>query len=184
MFCPRCSHERIDHNVSFCSRCGFLLTGIDAVIANEGVIPSQNLQMTGSVKESPRMRGVKQGVMILLVGMLLVVPLIGIISAALDISPAIFAIAAFLSFWGGILRMLFAWMFQEGAPKNLNDRANFYQPQNTFNPANQFQALPPQQSQPINNYSPPVGSWRETNEFVSPPSVTEETTKFLNKDEQ
>ncbi len=181
MFCPRCSQERFDYNLRFCSRCGFLLTGIDAVIANEGVVPTQYVQLNGSIKESPRKRGVKQGAMILFVGCFLIVPLIAVISATIHITPAFVAIAAIISFWGGVLRMLYAWMFEEGAPKNLNPTINVYQ-QSSLNPSNQT-ALPPQQSQPVSSYAPPVGAWRDTNEFVTPPSVTEETTKLLRKED-
>lgn len=48
-------------------------------------------------------------------------------------------------------------------------------------------ALPPQQSQPAQVYAPPTaGSWRapDTGEFARPGSVTETTTKLLQKDEE
>ncbi len=48
-------------------------------------------------------------------------------------------------------------------------------------------ALPPQQSQPAQVYAPPsAGSWRapDTGEFARPGSVTESTTKLLQKDEE
>lgn len=48
-------------------------------------------------------------------------------------------------------------------------------------------ALPAQQSQPAQVYSPPTaGSWRapDTGEFARPGSVTDSTTKLLHKDEE
>lgn len=46
-------------------------------------------------------------------------------------------------------------------------------------------ALPPQQSQPAQDYTAPQGAWRtpDTGEFAVPGSVTDSTTKLLNKDE-
>jgi hypothetical protein len=47
------------------------------------------------------------------------------------------------------------------------------------------QALPPQQTQPVQTYTAPQGSWRapDTGEFAVPGSVTDPTTKLLKKDE-
>jgi hypothetical protein len=50
----------------------------------------------------------------------------------------------------------------------------------------QQNALPPQQSVPASSYVPPPpapGNWHTTNDLVAPPSVTEPTTKLLQKDE-
>ena len=46
--------------------------------------------------------------------------------------------------------------------------------------------LPPAQSIPVNVYAPPpaAGHWRDTNDLaVTPGSVTDSTTKLLQKDE-
>jgi hypothetical protein len=46
------------------------------------------------------------------------------------------------------------------------------------------QALPPQQSIPAQAYAPPrAGTWRDTND-LEPSSVTESTTRLLEKDEE
>jgi hypothetical protein len=48
----------------------------------------------------------------------------------------------------------------------------------------QHQALPPQQSIPATAYAPPRhGSWKDTND-LEPTSVTESTTRLLDKEEQ
>jgi hypothetical protein len=50
--------------------------------------------------------------------------------------------------------------------------------------AGQYQALPPQQSIPASAYAPPrAGSWRDTND-LEPSSVTESTTKLLEKEDK
>jgi hypothetical protein len=80
---------------------------------------------------------------------------------------------------GGPFRMLYAGLFEEGAPR----RVMTYGPPPTnaphqFGPPRQNVALPP----------PPARSpsaWRRPNtaELVSPPSVTENTTRLLDKEE-
>lgn len=51
-----------------------------------------------------------------------------------------------------------------------------------LNPTAAQAALPPQQSQPVGYYSPGVGNWRDTND-LQPSSVTENTTRLLDKEE-
>jgi hypothetical protein len=47
-----------------------------------------------------------------------------------------------------------------------------------------YSALPPQRSVPVSSYgTPQAGSWRDTND-LEPASVTESTTKLLEKDER
>jgi hypothetical protein len=47
-----------------------------------------------------------------------------------------------------------------------------------------YSALPPQRSVPVSSYgSPQAGSWRDTND-LEPTSVTESTTRLLEKDER
>jgi hypothetical protein len=80
---------------------------------------------------------------------------------------------------GGPFRMLYAGLFEEGAPR----RVMTYGPPPTnaphqFGPPRQNVALPPQPAR-----SP--SAWRRPNtaELVSPPSVTENTTRLLDKEE-
>jgi hypothetical protein len=51
-----------------------------------------------------------------------------------------------------------------------------------LNPAASQAALPPQQSQPVGYYTPATGNWRDTND-LQPTSVTENTTRLLEKEE-
>lgn len=184
MYCPTCGQEQLAENVRFCSRCGFLLTGISEVVANNGVIPTKDSQSEEIVKDSPRKKGIKQGAMIMLVGMLLIVPLLGMIHAATNTDPYLMAIAGIISFWGGILRIIYAYMYESKIPteKTLKEKV-VTSTQNLFGKKNKQQALPPQQSIPVTDYVVP-GNWRTTNDLVQPPSVIDNTTKLLEKEEE
>jgi hypothetical protein len=75
-----------------------------------------------------------------------------------------------LPFFAGVCRMLYARMFEDGAPQHP------IMPPLTFEPPPRGAALPP--------YQPPVSvvqPGRTTGELVEPPSVTEHTTRFLDK---
>jgi hypothetical protein len=186
MFCPTCGQEQAAENVRFCSRCGFLLIGISEVIANNGLIPTNSNHLAETEKDSPRKRGIKQGAMIMLVGMLLIVPLIAMLHIATNTEPIIMAIAAIMSFWGGLLRIIYAYMFESKflTGKTLEEKIISSVQSLKGNQMNQ-PALPPQQSIPATDYvSPKAGSWRTTNDLVQPSSVTDSTTKLLENEER
>jgi hypothetical protein len=127
---------------------------------------------TVSAEISPRRKGVKQGGLLFLLGVL-AVPALGVLYGWTDINVFGFmcALAAVFCFIGGPLRMLYAALFEEGAKQPY--LSNSYLPPAT--PAHA--ALPP----PAMN---PAPSWRrpDTGELVRPASVTEHTTRLLNKD--
>ena len=93
MFCPRCGQEQISNETRFCSRCGFLMTEVNELIANNGFIPEKYVAINDG-KISPKKRGIKQGAMLFLSG-ILIVPLIAIVFAGiLELDGFIVAIAA------------------------------------------------------------------------------------------
>src|SRR2546430_2678510 len=57
VYCPRCGQEQISPEIRFCSRCGFLMTGLAEVVLNGGV--PQQLTATGAKLPTPRRRGLK-----------------------------------------------------------------------------------------------------------------------------
>lgn len=180
MYCPQCGQERISEQTNFCSRCGFLLTGVSHLLLTGGEL--RGAEPTALRATSERIRGLKQGLFIFLLTFL-VVPIVAIISVSLNLEPWAVAISAIALFVGGILRMVYALMFESsdnsGAPQvghapHINKLAG---------PAFGQNALPPQQTYPASNYVAPVpGRWRETND-LQPTSVTEGTTNLLEKEE-
>jgi hypothetical protein len=180
MFCPQCGQQQATGAIRFCSRCGFPLDGVIQLLRSGGIMPMYRTA-DEPVTISARRKGVKQGGLLLLSGAV-IVPLLGVMasfghSAFLEI---LMAFAAIICFIGGPLRMLYAGLFEEGAPSP----ARMYGPppvaRQQFGPPVQHHALPP----------PPVrtapGSWRprpNTAELPTPPSVTENTTRLLEKED-
>ena len=114
----------------------------------------------------------------------LFVPLAGMLSLALNVEPIAAGIAAVFFFIGGLLRMAYALMFESGEPgaptleeKTLAGIAALKSPRPTHG------SLPPQSFEPIATFMPPTsGNWRDTKD-LEPKSVTENTTRLLEKDD-
>src|SRR5262249_42734237 len=115
MYCPNCGQERGSEATSFCSRCGFLLTGAAELLHTGGVLPNA---APVSKEPSSRSKGIKQGLFIFLLTFV-VVPLVGMLSMALQLRPWPVGIALFLFGGGGLLRMLYAVMFESKYPLGL-----------------------------------------------------------------
>ena len=163
----------------FCARCGFPLEGAMVLLAHNGMLPHYE-PARGEKKISLRRKGVKQGALLMLIGAVLV-PLLGVFAsfAPFRISLAFqffAAAAAILCFVGGPLRMLFAAIFEEGAPQKYQFPVQTNYAPTPIPPA-RVSALPPPS---VNNTAP----WRrpQTGEIVAPPSVTDSTTKLLDKE--
>lgn len=164
---------------NYCSRCGFLLVAVGDLLQTGGINPLA--VSTGTTKTlSPRKRGIKQGLFLFL-STFLFAPLMGMISLALKIEPFPVGIAVVVCFIGGLLRMVYALMFESaetGAP-TLEEKVIA----NAALPSTGPNALPPQNAVPAAQYfAPATGNWRDTRD-LQPASVTENTTKLLEKDE-
>lgn len=182
MYCPQCGQQQATDSMRFCSRCGFPMEGAMILLAHGGSLPHyQPAQAEKTI--SPRRKGVKQGVLLMLIGAI-IVPALGVMAAfapgRLDNVFGFFAaLTAILCFVGGPLRMLFAAIFEEGAPERQVVTPPYYAPS----------GLPPQQAR-VSALPPAAVSstapWRQrpqTAEIMQPPSVTDHTTRLLDKSE-
>ena len=181
MYCPQCGQQQASGIVRFCSRCGFPLDGVIQLLGTGGMLPVYR-SPDEPLTQSPRRKGVKQGAILFLSGAV-IVPILGAFASFSTASfPQLLTIlAAIICFVGGPFRMLYAGLFEEGAPP----RYPTYGPPPPvaappqFGPPRQHSALPP----------PPARSasgWRKPNtaELANPPSVTENTTRLLDKEDR
>jgi hypothetical protein len=178
MFCVRCGQQQATDALRFCSRCGFPLEGAMMLLANGGMLPHY-LPVEGEQKVSPRKRGVKQGALIFLLGVVLV-PAFGVLYGWTDVNLFGFfaALAAVLCFIGGPLRMLFAALFEEGPQtRQFMAPSSYAPPAIPLPPAARASALPPASANPASQWRPRP----QTAEILQPPSVTDHTTRLLDK---
>ena len=150
------------------------------LLGNSGMLPHLD---SGEQKVSKKRKGVMQGVIVFLAGILLV-PVFGVMAGFSDgriseVFGFFAALTAVICFIGGLLRILFAAIFEEGAkPQPYIAAPSYVQPAVPPAPA-RVAALPP----PAVNTQP----WRqrpETAEIVPPTSVPDHTTKLLEKSEE
>lgn len=178
MYCPQCGQQQVSDAVRFCSRCGFLLEGVSVVLNSNGQIPARYLHRQANVPLSPRSKGVRQGA-ILMLSTALIVPLMAIITINLfePIAPLFIPLAAVLCFVGGLLRILYALIMEDANPQYPSETDTNYGPAQIDAPVRNA-ALPPASAHA-------TSSWRrpQTAEIYQPPSITENTTRLLDKED-
>jgi len=184
MYCPQCGQQQSPGAVRFCSRCGFPLDGVLQLLSSGGMLPVYR-DAEASKEMSPRKRGVRQGGLLLLLGMILV-PILGVFASYINgpFPEILAALAAIICFLGGPLRMLYAALFEEGAPRPVFQNARPYigapSPNPQFARPMHNAALPPPPAQSASGWrSRPI-----TSELAGPPSVTENTTRLLDKEDR
>lgn len=169
MFCPKCSQQQASDQMRFCSRCGFPLSTVADLLTHDGVLTE-----AGEVRLSPRQKGVRQGTVLLFASLVM-----GFFTALLSVfvigRPELFvSITAGVFFLSGILRIAYAYIFERGVP----DEASASREARLGASAHHY-ALPRVPS----NLVPSLGTQRvNTAEMVSRPSVTEHTTKLLDRE--
>ncbi len=183
MFCPQCGQERLSDATSFCSRCGFLLTGTTELLYTGGIIPGAGVRSTTFFSPSARTRGMKQGLFIFLMTFL-IVPIVAILTVAIHAPVWGVPIASIALFMGGLLRMAYALMFEPHVPTGEISEGNMNAGPKTIPDRQTAQpGLSAGHPIPASVYAPPqAGTWRDTSD-LEPGSVTDGTTKLLEKNE-
>ncbi len=181
MHCPGCGQQQISTETKFCSRCGLPLGVVSEVLAYGGYLPQ--LAELNKKKKSIFSRRNVLGFSLIwaLFFLFIVTPFWGIVGV-----EELAGVSAVIGIFGGLIMMISALIFMQ------KDGVAYPIPQNAFPPPpgqynmhgqTGYAALPPQQSVPASVYATPqTGSWRDTND-LQPTSVTEGTTRLLDKDE-
>ena len=183
MYCPRCGQQQISQETKFCNRCGFQMGLIPDLLANNGTLPQLAELYKGKSGLFTRKNGLIFTVLWFIFFMMMLPAFFGI--AGID------ELAAASAVWGifsTMMLLILSLAFLKKAPKKA-EIAHFerlhQQALHGAQPA--ANALPPQMAQPAQVYAPPqAGSWRapDTGDFARQGSVTESTTKLLQKDEE
>jgi hypothetical protein len=183
MYCPKCGQQQVSGDVRFCPRCGFQLEGVKALVTGEAV-PAPLAQLSTPEIDSPRKRGIKQGVMLMLSTALLV-PLIAILAKTGALPREYVALAAIFCSVGGFLRLVYALLFQSGdAPSQEALRPPAYVPPPAHLRGTAAHTLPPAQQQPATptHFGGRLFDTAELGRHAQqPPSVTESETRLLDE---
>lgn len=180
MHCPSCGQQQVSSETKFCSRCGMPLGVVSEVVAHGGFLP-QLAQLNQKKKFFTKKTGVVFGTLWFIFLTMFSTAFFGILGAPEEL----IGIIAITGVFGAMMIIIASLIFLPSS------KVPTLLPQ--FQPAQQppmygaggQNALPPQQSIPANMYNAPrpAGSWRDTND-LEPTSVTESTTRLLEKDEK
>lgn len=183
MHCPKCGQQQISDETRYCSRCGFLLLGIAEVVENNGFLPGSTSSVSTAI--SPRKRGVRQGVFIFLLSFL-IVPVLAFLSVVTNSEPVLAVLATILLVAGGFLRAVYALMFESKEPGGSTTEENLLAAtQNFLKTKSRPAELPAETSIPAATYvAPGTGNWRDSNDLAHSASVTDSTTKLLQKERE
>ncbi|HVF45053.1 MAG TPA: zinc ribbon domain-containing protein [Pyrinomonadaceae bacterium] len=174
MFCPKCGQQSSDE-VRFCPRCGLQLAGLPAyVAANEVTQGGAPVQPAPSM--TARRRGIRRGAKIMFVSAVLL-PAAALLAFEGDApGPLLLVLTAGLA---GLLWMVYSWLFNDNTVPVAGRAARKAARKRDLAAAGERPALGAAQFTPAPLFDQRRGN---TGELYRPPSVTENTTKLLDKD--
>jgi hypothetical protein len=177
MFCPQCGQQQVSQETRFCSRCGFQMGLVSQLLAYGGFLP-QLAELGKTKKFFTKKTGVIFSVFWFIIFTMFFPALFGI--AGEDEAAGVSAVIGVF----GTLMMLIGSLALLPSSKTTQLSATPEMPLPLHQPV-MHGALPSLQSQPVSSYAPPASSWRapDTGELADRGSVTENTTRLLNKDE-
>ncbi len=175
MYCPKCSQEQVSDETRFCSRCGFQLNVVKALLTDDSALQSAEIQKPD---RSFRKRDLTIGAALMFVFALIMAILTVSLPPASSFRIIYLVIAwLVLSVLINIKPMIQYFMRTENNASDEKHLPSKLQSNFTFKGENQNAALPSAQSIPADFMMPAAN----TAEMVSPPSITESTTNLLNK---
>ena len=179
MYCPQCGQNQVANDVRYCSRCGFLLTNVEQLLAAGGTFP-QTLT-TKKKRQKSRRNGVRQGVLMMMLATL-IVSLIGAMGGDKE-AVAFFAVVGYI---GGLMRIIYSLLFLPSAEEvKLNQ--SLFEPAYVAPASPAFNVAPPQPAAQLSPHVPRTSLFdtprRNTGELVTPhTSVTDHTTRLLKQE--
>ena len=169
MFCPKCGQQSSDE-VRFCPRCGFHLAGVAAYMAANEHAPAGE-PVPRAPLMTARRRGMRRGAKLMFIcGVLL--PAVALLAFEGDApGPLLLVFTAFLA---GLAWFVYSWLFGDNVLPVGKDAGR-----RDLGTAGERPALGAPQFTPAPLFTQQRGN---TAEIYQPHSVTENTTKLLDKD--
>jgi hypothetical protein len=175
--------------MQFCSRCGLSLSDLREIVLADGKTQLRRFK-AGEDDLSPRQRGVRQGVVLMLLSLVLI-PAYFLLAALFPANDRLVESSVsdtpfekisqavlFTIFMLGLARVMYARLFQQG--DNIRESVGEGEPEAPrLKGASSNYELPPAETIPVSGF----GSWRtNTGEMAQSRTVRERTTKSLGKD--
>jgi hypothetical protein len=178
MFCPRCGLQQTDEDARFCKRCGMSLESLAQFVEAGGRLPAaEAADEAGAL--TPRQRGMRVGLVILIAGAMFVG--IAILLTAMKDDLFVFLPVASIVFMIGVVRFLYGLLLEEGAPPRTRPALPAAAARRPLAEAATPASLPPARTVPIHAAHTAPGP--DTKDMAEPrPSITDQTTKLLEEE--
>lgn len=174
MFCPNCSQQQVSDETRFCSRCGFQLNVVKALLSTESF--SQNTEIQ-KVSRSPNKRDMTIGAALMFVFAFIVAAITIDVPRSSSAPIVLLIIAGFILVLLINIKPIIQYFLRPDSPAN--DAPVLKASPNLFSKSNS-NPLPAAQSVPAQDLVMPKF---DTAEIAQPLSVTEPTTNLLSKKE-
>lgn len=172
MFCPKCSQQQPSEEVRFCPRCGFSLAGVAALVSGSDA-QAIGAGAAQSLEQSAKRAGVRRGAKFMFFSLVFAPVFFGL---CVMFDTPVFLFIPLTLFLAGLMWMLYSALFGEEilSARSLAARKG-------LRAGGQTPALDAPQFVPAPYFNPRRVN---TSEITSPPSVTENTTRLLGKDDR
>src|SRR5215208_4508373 len=169
MFCPKCGQQSLDE-VRFCPRCGLQLAGLPAYVAGNEYAPARPEPAPAAEMTAKRV-GTRRGAKLMFFSVVLFPLFFGFCFIVDNPAPLFVPFMVFLT---GLVVLVYARLFGDELIKL---------PRRTSNRDLSAAGDRPALGAPTFNPAPLFNQQRaNTAEIYQPPSITENTTKLLDKD--
>jgi hypothetical protein len=186
MFCPRCG-QQASEEVRFCSRCGLQLDALAEFVESGGRLAVQDAVEDFPVL-TPRQRGTRKGVLILVGGVIF--SILSLMLTAMKHDLFVLLIPASFVLIYGVLRILYGMLLEDDAARKKVERRSAKDARREewrgkkrekfASTLARAAELPPQRSVPAKVFTKAGAA---TGEMAPPPSVTENTTRLLEEED-
>ncbi len=179
MYCPNCGQQQVSNEMRFCSRCGLALSGLADWLAGGRPMVITAPQETPATPPpvSSRRKAIRRAAKLMFFSGVIFPVFLIIAIAEGDPGPLV---VPFITFFLALAWMLYARLFMDPGP-TVNYQQPAQPPRLVSMPAHTpaHSQLPPASTIPIADLR---NTQVRTNELAQPPSVTENTTRFLDKE--
>ncbi|CAN5161071.1 hypothetical protein BH20ACI1_BH20ACI1_21990 [soil metagenome] len=175
MHCPRCGHQQNSDEIRFCTKCGLEIGDVKDLLAPE-------LRQTKAQRKSELNKATRQGMIMIFSGFVVIL-ILAILRDFFTVPKSLFAVAVLIFIIGGAIRMSLPSLFGGNNLAESKDDLPQHDLETNKSTGEQFS----DKSLPEAEFHPPVdfGTKKfDTNELFAPSSVTEDTTKKLEKEFQ
>lgn len=174
MFCPKCSQQQTSDETSFCSRCGFQLNVVKALLIDDGSPQMSNAE-TQKIDRSLRKRELTFGALFMFLFALLVAAVTVDMPSSHSARIILLIIAwLVLTLLINIKPIIQYFLQAESSAGDISATETF----SNLSTKIKHAALPSSHSIPAEDLITPSVN---TAEIISPPSVTERTTNLLER---